>query len=56
MGDLDLLVEEVNFERVLTVLLEVGFEIDFRSDLKDSILDQVLVDREAELSFDVGDG
>ena len=37
-------------------MLEVGFEIDFRSDLKDSILDQVLVDREAELSFDVGDG
>jgi hypothetical protein len=50
MGDLDLLVEDKYFEKVLFQLLNNGFEINFRTNLKDSLLDQVLADREAELT------
>jgi hypothetical protein len=51
MGDLDLLVEDRYFEKVLNQLLNNSFEINFRTNLKDSLLDQVLADREAELTY-----
>jgi hypothetical protein len=51
MGDLDLLVEDRYFESVLNQLLNNGFEINFRTNLKESLLDQVLADREAELTY-----